>query len=176
MHGPIKDRFLGETSLGHMTGFHRKMTVKPLCGRLRARAFHDRLRAWRKGLGENWCGSARSCTFINRLLFIVTCSIDIHCWRYHVHPWKWASESQRGVHPWCLHGGKMRSTNVGGVLLIVSCGHHGLRIFCGCSVTAGGSRDSCGPLTETRTEGTNSPDLRVTHLFGCIFERTRDCL
>ena len=42
------------------------------------------------------------------------------------------------MQPWRLHGERRRRTNVGGVLLLGICGRHGLRIFCRCSVTAGG--------------------------------------
>ena len=39
-------------------------------------------------------------------------------------------------------------------------------------MTAGGSKDRCGPPPENITEGTNSPELCITHFSGCIFERT----
>ena len=128
-HIPVKDEFSGQTSPGRLKVFHRNMMGDPMCGHLRACVIHNRLRAWWKGLWGNWRGSDRLYTVGNRLLLIVTFSINGHCWRYHVHPWKWVSGSQSGVYPWGLHRDRRRRTNVGGVVLFGSYGRHGLTGF-----------------------------------------------
>ena len=55
-------------------------------------------------------------------------------------------------------GGRRRRTNAGGVISLGSCGCHGLRVFCGCSMTVVESRDRHGPPPKNITEGNNSPD------------------
>ena len=80
-HGPVKDKFAGETSLGRLEGVHHNMMVEPLCSRLRSCVFRDRLRACCRGLVGQWRGPSCLCTVDERLLLFVTSLIYGHCWR-----------------------------------------------------------------------------------------------